>query len=300
MYSVNNFLKPLGSGERNVQIQDPNLNLIWTLNPFTIRNTFVTGNLIEISLYSGNKIILDFSTTNESQQAISLLQARIDSLRNQSPIYIDKAIEEYSKASNVTYQPTGTLTASTVQEALDQVEYQINSISASASNIFYVPSGDLTALNVQDAIDQVENQILVKNIITQKTPADPTTTSSTAGVMMGLSASITPVISGKLLIIISGDIDNNTNGDGGQVQIRYGTGAAPANGDALTGTTAGGLVKFLNNGNGTANLQRGIFSVNAIVSGLTLSTPVWIDISLAAIGGGTARTRDISISIVEL
>jgi hypothetical protein len=40
--------------------------------------------------------------------------------------------------------------------------------------------------------------------------------------------------------------------------------------------------------------------LNALVTGLTLSTTVWVDISLAAITGGTARVRDISISLVEL
>jgi hypothetical protein len=47
-------------------------------------------------------------------------------------------------------------------------------------------------------------------------------------------------------------------------------------------------------------LTRVPFSLNAIVTGLTLNTAVWVDISLAAITGGTARVRDISISVVEL
>ena len=106
MYSINNFLKPLGLSERNVQIQDINNNVIWTLNPFTIRHSFINGNLIEIVLYSGNKIVLDFSSTNESQQSILLLQSRVSSLTNQSPLYIDKAIEEYLNSHPI-IGPTG-------------------------------------------------------------------------------------------------------------------------------------------------------------------------------------------------
>jgi hypothetical protein len=135
----------------------------------------------------------------------------------------------------------------------------------------------------------------------QKTPVDPATTSSTVGVMMGLSASITPVLTGKIMIIISGDIDNDTGDDGAQVQMRTGTGTPPINGAALTGTTQGGLVKMsVVVSGGATNVTRVPFSLNAIVTGLTLNTAVWIDLDLAAIGGGNARVRDISISVVEL
>ena len=118
---------------------------------------------------------------------------------------------------------------------------------------------------------------------------------------MGLSASITPVVSGKILILVSGDMDNNTDNDGVQVQIRTGTGSIPTNGAALTGNTQGGLVKMqlTRVGNDTI-LTRVPFSLNAIEVGLALNTAVWIDISLASITGGTARVRDVSISVVEL
>jgi hypothetical protein len=136
----------------------------------------------------------------------------------------------------------------------------------------------------------------IANTTSQKTPTDPTITSSTIGVMMGLSASITPTQTGKILIIISGDIDNDTNSRGSRVQIRTGTGSAPINGAALTGSAQGGLVTFEQNNNAI----RVPFALNAIENGLTLNTPVWIDISLVSITGGNSRVRDISISVVEL
>jgi hypothetical protein len=141
----------------------------------------------------------------------------------------------------------------------------------------------------------------VANTTTQKTPTDPTVTASLTGVMMGLSASITPVVTGKVLIIVSGDIDNDSGDDGAQVQMRTGTGTPPINGAALTGTAQGGLVKMDVATSGAGNsVTRVPFSLNTIVTGLTLNTAVWIDVSLAAIGAGNARVRDISISIVEL
>src|SRR5574338_246180 len=132
----------------------------------------------------------------------------------------------------------------------------------------------------------------------QATPPDPSATSSGTGVMMGLAGSITPSYSGIVMITISGDIDNNSSNSGAQVQIRYGTGTAPSNGAALSGTAAGSTVNELNGGN--QGVVRVPFYLNAIVRGLTVNTTYGIDVSLAAVSGGTARVRNISISAVEL
>lgn len=139
------------------------------------------------------------------------------------------------------------------------------------------------------------------NAIYQATPADPATTTSSAGVMMGLAGSITPVRSGKVLVTISGDMDNSGSGNSVTAQIRTGTGAAPANGAALAGTARSGNVQATNASVALANpICRFPFSVQAIVSGLTLNTAVWVDLGVSAQGGNTARVRNISISAVEL
>jgi hypothetical protein len=130
----------------------------------------------------------------------------------------------------------------------------------------------------------------------QATPADPSTTTSTTGVMMGLAGAITPGYSGTIMIVISGDVDNGTASRGVITQIKYGTGSAPANGAALTGTAVGSTVQMFQNN----STQRMPIHCNAIVSGLTVGTTYWIDISLASVTGGTSRVRDISISVVEL
>ena len=167
-----------------------------------------------------------------------------------------------------------------------------------ASQVSYAPFGlTLTSNTVQGALDQLDSLISDQNVITsQKTPADPNTTSSLVGVMMGLSASITPTKTGTILILVSGDMDNDTNSSGARVQIRTGTGSVPTNGSVLTGTAQGSLVSFEQN-----NLSvRVPFSLNAIQTGLTLNTTYWIDISLVSITGGISRVRDVSISVVEL
>jgi hypothetical protein len=134
----------------------------------------------------------------------------------------------------------------------------------------------------------------------QASPANPTTTTSTTGVMMGLAGTITPAKSGTVMIIISGDYDNAKGDNGCAVQIRTGTGTAPANGAALTGTARGGLVTMnVIASNGTTT-NRTPFTCNCLITSLTVGTAVWIDISLAAVVGGTARARNISISAIEI
>jgi len=136
---------------------------------------------------------------------------------------------------------------------------------------------------------------------TQSLPADPTVTTSATGVMMGLAGTITPTRSGKVLVTISGDMDNSGSGNAVTAQIRTGTGAAPANGAALTGTTRSANIRGENPIVTLANpLCRFPFSIQAYVSGLTLNTAVWLDLGVSAQGGGNARVRNLTVTAIEL
>jgi hypothetical protein len=132
--------------------------------------------------------------------------------------------------------------------------------------------------------------------ISQTSPSDPTATANTTGVMMGLAGTITPATTGRILIMLSGDVQNDTNGDGVKTQLRFGTGAAPTNGDALTGTTAGGLVVFT----AAAAAGRAPLALQATVSGLTFATAYWVDVGLGAITGGSAALKNISLTLFEI
>ena len=125
----------------------------------------------------------------------------------------------------------------------------------------------------------------------------PTGTTSLTGVMMGLAGTITPVVSGKVHISVCGDIAQNTASDGANVQLRTGTGAAPTNGAALTGTTRGSLIK---QNNVSAVVEKVPFCLIWTVTGLALGTAVWIDVGLAATTGGTATIADVDIVADEL
>ena len=134
----------------------------------------------------------------------------------------------------------------------------------------------------------------------QATPNDPTGTTSTVGVMMGLGAVLTPQFSGRVFVCVNGNLTNSTAaaGNGAKVQIRFGTGTAPANGAALTGTAMGSIQTSVLERATANDLQT--FCVLAIVTGLSLGTQIWLDISLAAVTAGTGLAKNINISAMEI
>jgi NAD(P)-dependent dehydrogenase (short-subunit alcohol dehydrogenase family) len=78
-------------------------------------------------------------------------------------------------------------------------------------------------------------------------------------------------------------------------QLTYGTGTAPVNGAANTGTQVGNYAIT------GATASTGYpFAISAIVSGLTPRTADWFDTNLAALTGGTASVQNLTCSALEL
>jgi hypothetical protein len=130
--------------------------------------------------------------------------------------------------------------------------------------------------------------------------SNPTGTTSTSGVMMGLGGSpansvITPTRSGIIVAFFSGGIQNSSTG-GAQTAIRYGTGTAPANGAAPIGTQVGGVATRGAIGAGLTVP----FACVAIITGLALATQVWLDCILVAATTGTASLSAVGFSAFEL
>lgn len=135
-----------------------------------------------------------------------------------------------------------------------------------------------------------------QNPVQQTSPGDPTGTTSATAVMMGLAGSLTPLLTGRILVLLSGTIANATAiADGGTVQIRFGTGAAPANGDAVTGTLIAAQDYVA-----ATTAQKSPFGLHGVISGLTLGTAYWIDAALLAITSGTATIKKASLTLLEL
>jgi collagen type VII alpha len=133
----------------------------------------------------------------------------------------------------------------------------------------------------------------------QATPGNPTGVTGATNLMMGLgtTASVTPNLTGTFLVVISGDVFNAGGvGDGATIQFRYGTGTAPANQAAATGTAAGSKILFVS----STTAGKVPFSVNAVIEGLTINTAYWLDLAVANSTGGTATVENISISAVEV
>lgn len=133
--------------------------------------------------------------------------------------------------------------------------------------------------------------------VTFATPANPSGTTSATGVMMGLGASstITPSFSGR--VEISFDFSFTAASIiSGVAQIRYGTGAAPANAAALQGTALGAQragVIAVASGQTPA-------SSRAVVTGLTKGTAYWFDLSLSTGSGSTVSITAINCVIREI
>ena len=128
-------------------------------------------------------------------------------------------------------------------------------------------------------------------------PSNPTGTTSTTAVMMGIGSTVffTPNRTGTIYMNISGDVTNTTTGDGSKSQIRYGTGTAPVNGAAASGTTCGDNI----NSSATGSHQMPQ-TLDCLIVGLTVSTTYWFDIGVAAITGGTVTIADLQAKIFEL
>lgn len=131
----------------------------------------------------------------------------------------------------------------------------------------------------------------------QVTSATPTGTTSATAVMGGLGGTfaITPGVTGRVKIEISGQMANSTINDGVTLDLRYGTGTAPANGDAVTGTLAG----ISQTATSLVAAQRSGFCLQAIVTGLTVGTAYWMDFSQLAVTGGTASAFGVTATAME-
>lgn len=164
-------------------------------------------------------------------------------------------------------------------------------------------SGKTTVfVNTSKHLSSVDDAGLVTDLVNGKvvptsSPADPTGTTDTTGKMMGLAGSFTPAITGRMLLIATGNIASSAAADGAATQLTYGTGSAPANAAALTGTAVGSIVQITTAG---TNASKYPFCVMALVTGLTPATTYWLDLRLKAITAGTASVTSVTLIAIEL
>ncbi len=127
-------------------------------------------------------------------------------------------------------------------------------------------------------------------------PGNPTGTTSATTVMMGLGTTckITPVYSTRVQITIDGDVANSGVANTAGIKLFYGTGTAPINGAASTGTQYGQQMVMTT----TAGNAQVPFSKTAYVTGLSVGVAIWIDIGLLA-GAGTSSISNLTCGALE-
>jgi len=130
----------------------------------------------------------------------------------------------------------------------------------------------------------------------------PTAPSSTSAfTMQGLGGSITPTKSGTVLVIVSGVVNIcHICEDGIQYQIHYGTGTAPSNGAAMTGTAIG-QIQSEQGIEGTQSADTIPFSTSALITGLTVGTTYWVDLAAESItvAGDYSWLGNVNLIVLE-
>ena len=125
-------------------------------------------------------------------------------------------------------------------------------------------------------------------------------TISTTGVHAGMAGSITPTVTGRVLVIVAGYMYSSVAGQSAGIltNMRYGTGSAPAHGAAPTGTAAPSSAAPV----GTSNAANAFvpFSLQVVITGLTVGTTYWLDvIYVSGIATSTAKLGNHAMTIVE-
>lgn len=128
-------------------------------------------------------------------------------------------------------------------------------------------------------------------------PVAPAGTTSLTGVMMGLALAITPKRTGRIRIRITGQQGNNTTADGSTVQAAFGTGTAPVNGAAATGTLIGNPKTWTSL---TGVLNANFELESDPTSAQTVGIALWVDLNLKAVTGGTASLANLDTTVEEV
>ncbi len=94
-YSYPTFIGPVSTSDKLIKFYDTKGVLVRSLDPFKVVTLLASNNLVIVKLKS-SQFSLDFTTSNEAKQALSLLQSTIDSLTtNISPLFVERTITNY-------------------------------------------------------------------------------------------------------------------------------------------------------------------------------------------------------------
>jgi hypothetical protein len=165
----------------------------------------------------------------------------------------------------------------------------LNNVSPGSANNFLISNGASSQPTFQ--IPTVATSV--------GTSAAPSGTSSMTYVNMGLGSSwsLTPTKYGNVKIKIDGGI---TGGASSQIYLIlcYGTGAAPSNGTAATGTTVG--TDLITQISGAIVIDGFEFGRTYIIQGLNPGTAYWFDVQMKNGSGFSAKILNVAFSAQEI
>jgi hypothetical protein len=129
-------------------------------------------------------------------------------------------------------------------------------------------------------------------------PGNPTGTTSTTQVMMGLACAFTPTGSGLVLVTFCATVKTTVAQVPVTIGGRFGTSTAPTNGAALTGTRIGPAADPAISGSGAGSSTT--FAITDVLT-LTPATAYWFDLAVATGNvSDTASASAVSLTLVEL
>lgn len=207
------------------------------------------------------------------------------------------------KDSGIAVSGSGSISLATGKTITDTSLIGANLLLGSTAGGFNPYTGASCASNYITAISAAGTVTCSAKAATNSTVASPSAPNSTSVfTMQGLAGAITPAISGKIFVTISGTIitTQTAAGNGVQFQLSHGTGTAPTSNAALTGTQDGTVQQYLIPATVTAADVQVPFSISVVLTGLTVGTAYWIDLAGKAISATGTGFANVNIAVSEI
>jgi hypothetical protein len=158
-----------------------------------------------------------------------------------------------------------------------------------------------TGTNSKVPLSAIKTFVKAGPTFNSQIPANPTATAATAAVVMmgvGSTCTLTPGSSGQVSVEMDGYVATNTAAVQLTVGVRYGTGTAPINGAAVTGTRFGSNADIVTKAPGVGQFQYVGFTQ---ILALTPATAYWFDFCLlTSVAADTAAVTSISYVAQEI
>lgn len=140
------------------------------------------------------------------------------------------------------------------------------------------------------------------NALAHASPADQTGNATATLKMNGLGAAAAPCLitpgstgSGRVTFNVTGILNQTTTADGVTYNLAIGTGTPPANAAAATGTIISATPVWT----ALTGMLSVPFAIEGTASGLAPGVPVWFDLQVAEVTGGTAAIKFVDCTAAE-